>query len=188
MHVVDHRGYLPVAGWQFAPASLGGPGAGGGAGAGGGSGAAPSHIATPAGLGDPAEQHYIYYIDSGVKRPVPITVALAQYCQVKTRLGSRADLTADLQDDVFKRLFRCPAQPKKKLQSGLSQRDDADGWTAPVEFLGYVFNEAVLGMRDMGGTGGRLDRTPPVGHMTRIKHPSGGDVRVRRAAARCRQR
>jgi dolichol-phosphate mannosyltransferase len=164
LHQSDHRGYLPVGGWQFPSADP--PGTGTAA-------AKPAHIATPSGLHDSAEQHFMYYLDSGLKRPVPITVALVRYLHVDVRLGSREELTADLQNEAIKQMFRCAAQSKKDPHSGFTQRDGADGWTSPAEFSGYVFNEAVLGLRDMGGVGqGKEDRTPPVGNMVRVKYPS----------------
>jgi len=66
-------------------------------------------------------------------------------------------------------LFRCAAMSKKQVLSGVSQRDDADGWIAPAEFSSYVFNEAVLGMRSLSDTAGNQ---PPIGNIARIKHPS----------------
>ncbi len=155
LHQLDHHGYLPIAGWHYA---------GGGA----DPRATQGHIATPEGFHDTAEQRYIYYLDSGLKRPVPLTAALGHYMQAPVDLSSRANLTASLNAEPLKRLFCCPAQNLKQLLSGMTQHDDADKWTAPVEFSGYVFNEAVLGMRSPRS--GIID--PTVGNTVRIRHPS----------------
>jgi prepilin-type processing-associated H-X9-DG protein len=164
LHQSDRGGCLPVAGWHFAFDA-------GEQGSGDPSNPAPKpkSIATPAGLHDPAEQHHVYYVDGGVKRPAPVTVALALYMGARPGLGSRQELQVTLATEYFKRHFLCPAQALKQMRSGLSQRDDADGWTAPPEFSSYVFNEAVLGMRTSADTGGS---PPPVGHSVRIKRPS----------------
>jgi prepilin-type processing-associated H-X9-DG protein len=55
------------------------------------------------------------------------------------------------------------------LLSGLTERDDADGWTAPPEFSSYVFNEAALGSRSPGDTG---NNHPPIANATRVRHSS----------------
>ena len=57
IHVNDHNGYLPIAGWHFDP--VGG-------------------VVNPKGLADENERRYIYYTDNGVKRPVPFTVCFRQ--------------------------------------------------------------------------------------------------------------
>lgn len=168
-HEVDHEGYLPVGGWQFpSPTSDN---------AGGGSSTSstnkgPPHIATPQGLGDPEERHFVYYLDSGTKRPAPVTAALGRYFAISMRFGSREELTDQLQAPAIRQLFRCPAQSWKKMRPGLTQRDGEDGWTSPPEFSGYIFNEAVMGMRDMAKGQGAADREPPVGNMAKVKHPA----------------
>src|SRR5882672_10850558 len=52
LHANDHRGRLPLGGWQFNP--VGG-------------------TVNPVGVGDAEEKYYMYYTDAGIRRPVPIT-------------------------------------------------------------------------------------------------------------------
>lgn len=144
-HANDHDGFLPAAGWHWAPAG---------------------GVVNPHGLGDDQARRYVYYDDNGEKRPVPITAALARSTGVAIRLGSRAELEADLHDEAVTRLFRCPSQAT--LGAGLTQKEDGYGWVAPRDWSSYVFNEAILGRREQ-----RPWRTDPVmGHLTRIKHSS----------------
>ena len=125
MHAAEHQGHLPAAGWHWK--SVGG-------------------VTDPVGLEDEAEKKYEYYLDDGVKRPVPVTVALARYLGVDTRTDSRDALEADLQREELKKLFRCPAQQVE--YHGWTQRGDEDGsWIAPEEWSSYAFNEALLGRR-----------------------------------------
>ena len=162
-HVAEHRGYLPVAGWHYDEATTQPSG----------TGAPPvssaPDLATPQGLHDSIEYRYSYYTDAGKKRPVPVTVALAHYMAVDLPLDSREALVAGLNSERLQVLFRCPAMSQKQVLSGVTQRDDADGWIAPPEFSSYVFNEAVLGMRSLADTGGNQ---PPIGNTVRIKHSS----------------
>src|SRR4051794_5509740 len=55
MHATEHRGYLPTAGqhWNCVDG-----------------------VCDPHGLEDDQERKYDYYLDAGIKRPQPITVAL----------------------------------------------------------------------------------------------------------------
>src|SRR5882724_8069885 len=55
IHILDHHGFLPAAGWHFDP---------------------PGGVVNPHGLGDDRSTRYIYYSDNGIQRPAPITVAL----------------------------------------------------------------------------------------------------------------
>ena len=141
----EHGGYLPLAGWEFDP--IGGEN-------------------DPAGLGDPRATRYAYYTEDGRKRPLPITLAFARYMAQGLRLGNRDDIEADLRRDEVRRFFRCPSQ--QEMLSGLSQKDVVSGWTGPVEFSSYVFNEAALGRREQ-----IPDVSAPVaGHMVRIRRPA----------------
>lgn len=154
----EHLNHLPTGGWNYAnrwpdwQASVGG-----------------AHASTPQGLRDSAEKNFVYYTDNGLKRPVPITAALAQYLQVKVDLGSRQGLIASLDGEAMKAMFRCPALSAKQDLSGITQRDDADGWKAPPEFSAYVFNEAALGMRSPQDTQGNI---PPMANLARVRSSS----------------
>lgn len=144
MHLNEHHGYLPLAGWHWNP--MGGQ-------------------TNPKGVDDPQEQRYDYYLDAGVKRPLPITAALGLSMGVSIRTDSRANLEEDLNQESLFRNFSCPSQevPLK----GLSQRDGAGGWDAPAEFSSYIFNEALMGRRDI-----KADRPDPVmGHLSQVQRP-----------------
>lgn len=162
-HAADHLNHLPVGGWHFSSK-----------GANSkifvnGKAIVGAHLATPQGLHDLAQKHFVYYTDAGMKRPAPITAALAQYLQVKVDLSSRQGLIESLNGDAMKAMFRCPALSAKQDLSGLTQRDDADGWMAPVEFSSYVFNEAALGMRSPQDTKGNI---PPMADLARVRSSS----------------
>jgi prepilin-type N-terminal cleavage/methylation domain-containing protein len=145
LHANDHRGYFPLAGWQWDP--VGG-------------------LTDPKGVNDPEARRYDYYTDEGVQRPLPITAALGLSLGVSVRTDSRAHLEEDLNNPALIRHFTCPSQAAP-LQ-GLSQRDGAKPWDAPREFTSYVFNEALLGKRDF-----KPDRPDPVmGNISRVMRPS----------------
>ena len=161
LHVNDHNGYLPIAGWHFNP--VGG-------------------VVNPQGLDDPNERRYIYYVDeppavppdqitytfsdpqqpSGIKRPVPVTVALAVSMGMKFRLDSRVNLESDMQREEYRKRFRCPSQDP--VYKGLTQRDSGS-WRAPAEWSSYVVNEALLGRRD------RPTWNFPMGKLSRVREP-----------------
>ena len=142
IHVYDHQGFLPIGGWHWRP--IGG-------------------IADPHGLADDRSVHYIYYEDNGRQRPVPVTVALAINMKVPVRLDSREHLEADMQGEGIRKLFRCPSQ-EGQLQ-GLTQRSSE--WIAPRDWSSYVFNEAIMGIRE-----DYTNPNPPMGKLSRIKSPS----------------
>ena len=125
LHVNEHRGFLPAAGWHWSPAG---------------------GIVNPRGLNDERGEHYIYYDDAGEKRPVPITVALGVSLGLAVRLDSRENLEIDMEKDSLRKHFHCAMQQRYLL--GISQREDGPGWEAPREASSYVFNEAILGLRD----------------------------------------
>lgn len=145
LHVTDHRGYLPAAGWHWSPAG---------------------GICNPKGLGDTQAVRYVYYSDQDERRPVPVTVALAVSLGVPVRLDSREHLEMDMESDVLRKHFHCPMQERVLL--GLSQKEDGPGWEAPREASSYIFNEAILGLREREPW-----RLPsPVGNTAGIKRAS----------------
>src|SRR4051812_28380816 len=89
LHAVEHRGYLPTAGWQWN---------------------AVDGVANPAGLDDATEKKYDYYEDDGVRRPMPITAALAVALGKQLRIDSRENLEEGLRQEAITRLFHCPSQ------------------------------------------------------------------------------
>lgn len=132
MHINEHQGYLPLAGWHWNP--VGG-------------------VVNSEGLEDPGERRYDYYVDNGIKRPMPFTAALAQYLGPSLRSDSRDGIEADLQSEAVRRLFRCPSQAQEYW--GWTERGDGGNgsWTSPLECSSYVFNEALMGRRDGAKTG-----------------------------------
>jgi prepilin-type N-terminal cleavage/methylation domain-containing protein/prepilin-type processing-associated H-X9-DG protein len=142
LHLNDHKNYLPLAGWHWNIAG---------------------GVVNPEGLDDLATIKYDYYLDDGIKRPMPVTAALAQYLGPSLRSDSRDGITADLQLESVRRLFRCPSQAIELW--GWTQRGDGPGgaWQSPLECSSYVFNEAILGRRD----GAKIERCP-VGLITKI--------------------
>lgn len=157
----EHLNHLPTGGWNYAdkwPDSQTN-----------GQSSNSAHSATPQGLHDTAEKNFVYYTDNGLNRPLPITAALAPYLGVKVNLGSREGLITSLNGDAMKAIFRCPALSAKQDLSGITQRDDADGWMAPPEFSAYVFNEAALGMRSPQDSLGNI---PPMANLARMRSSS----------------
>lgn len=143
IHVLDHHGYLPAAGhhWNLVGDEL-----------------------DPKGLGDELATHYTYYEDEGIKRPVPITVALALAMGLKIHTDSRQALAQDLQREDLRERFHCPAQ--EVVLRGLSQI--GPGWISPHEYSSYVFNEALMGRREY-----QPNRSDPIlGNVAKVKHPS----------------
>jgi prepilin-type N-terminal cleavage/methylation domain-containing protein/prepilin-type processing-associated H-X9-DG protein len=140
LHANEHRGYLPLAGlhWRV---ELEPPGA--------------------AGFGDSEARKFTYYLDEGVERPVPFTVALAVQLGVRVRLDSRESLEDDMQTEAVRKYFRCPSQVVEL--KGLTQ--SIGPWQAPYEWSSYVFGEAVLGTRDKNWDF-------PRGKLTKVKRPS----------------
>jgi hypothetical protein len=127
---------------------------------------------TPSGLDDPGEVHYVYYTDARVKRPAPITAALAVSLGISVDLGSRTALTAGLHGDRSRDLFRCPAQDPPGRGYSLASSD----WEAPDKFSGYDFNEALLSHR-------RDAPWLPQGELARVRTPGSP---AKRDGAWCR--
>lgn len=147
INVNEHDGYLPLAGWQW--------------------NCDDGDRATPEGLGDLAERKYVYYIDEGVKRPVPTTAAIALALGFPIRTDSRESLEADMARPEFRRLFHCPAQTSPL--SGATMRGDGPNgtWIAPEDVCSYAFNEAMLGRRP-----GEEAKTCPQALLARAIHQS----------------
>jgi prepilin-type N-terminal cleavage/methylation domain-containing protein/prepilin-type processing-associated H-X9-DG protein len=150
LHVNEHGGYLPCAGWHWSP--IGG-------------------VLNPAGLGDEQATKFDYYTDNEVRRPLPVTAALGHYMGVNVRTDSRANLEQDLQGEDLRRHWRCPSQVVE--MSGWTQKDST-GWTAPEEVSSYAFNEALLGRRDR--TPEQVARGEkwayPMGQVTAVRRPA----------------
>ncbi|MGA2501501.1 MAG: prepilin-type N-terminal cleavage/methylation domain-containing protein [Tepidisphaeraceae bacterium] len=124
IHANDHLGYFPIAGLEW---NLTGG------------------VCNPTGLDDAGQRKYTYYTDGSVTRPVPMTVALALSLKIKVRTTDLASMQADMLAPGYLRLFQCASQVN--VPRGLTQQG-SDGWTAPGEYLSYIFNEAFLGRRE----------------------------------------
>ena len=124
IHANDHLNYYPIAGLEW---NLTGG------------------VCNPAGLDDSGQRKYTYYTDGTVTRPVPMSVALALCMKVNVHTSDRASMEADMLTPNFRRLFACASQ--ENVPRGLTQQG-SDGWTAPGEYLSYIFNEAFLGRRE----------------------------------------
>jgi prepilin-type processing-associated H-X9-DG protein len=146
LHVNEHQGFLPAAGWHWSPSG---------------------GIVNPQGLNDQRAEHYVYYDDQGEKRPAPITVALATALGASVRLDSRENLEIDMETEALRKLFHCPMQ--QRVLTGLSQKEDGPGWEAPREASSYVFNEAILGLRDKSPW--RTEQSP-VGKLVAVRRSS----------------
>ena len=145
LHVATHNGFLPAAGHHWEP--TGGR-------------------LDPAGLDDRDARRYTYFIDDCIRRPVPITVAFALAMGHPVRTESRATLESELQRADFQALFRWPSQAE--VPPGISQAEDRPGWGSPNEYSSYIFNEAVMGRREV-----RPGRSKPImGHITKVRRPS----------------
>jgi prepilin-type processing-associated H-X9-DG protein/prepilin-type N-terminal cleavage/methylation domain-containing protein len=99
---------------------------------------------TPAGLDDPDETRYVYFDDAGIRRPVPIQIALAPYLGSKIRLDNAADMLADWNNSncMARRVFTCPSQLEVPIATII---DGTDGWTGPLIATSYGYNEAITG-------------------------------------------
>ncbi len=142
LHVNEHQGYLPIAGYIW---SAGG--------------------ATPAGLGDVSQRRFVYYQDGGQPRPMPLPGALAQYLSQDIRTDSRANLEADLMKGTVRKVFLCPSDveghPGTTIEDG--------GWVGPKSNYSYAFNEAALGWAE-SGSGGVTGHARTRAHLTAIPH------------------
>ena len=142
LHAHDHDGYMPAAGFHWD---------------------LPGGVLNPKGLGDDSARRYTYFMDDGIRRPVPVTAALAIQLGQNVRLDSRGNLEADLQEYAVRRHFKCPSQERE--QAAITQR--GGNWDAPREWSSYIFNEAFLGKREA-----KAHPDPPMGKVTKVARPS----------------
>lgn len=143
LHILHHHGFCPAAGhhWDLIGGQL-----------------------DPAGLGDSQATRYTYYMDAGIRRPVPITVAFAIEMGIDIRTDSRQHLEEDLKRKDLQDRFHCPSQFNP--MRGLSQI--GPGWISPLEYSSYIFNEALMGRREF-----QPDRSDPIqGNIVQVRHPS----------------
>jgi prepilin-type processing-associated H-X9-DG protein len=126
------------------------------------------HIWTPSGASadamyDPSRKYYEYFKDGGIDRPMPIPGALGRYVGADDlRRDSAANLDADLENSVARKIFTCPSD--RQIYKGVMVRDW--WWMSVKVWSSYVYNEAALGFYDVPGYARAR------GDLTRIKHPS----------------
>ena len=119
----DHKGYAQTAGYIHTAA------------------------VTPAAMDDPYLTRYGWYQDT-VLRPMPLAAALAPYVGQKVRSDSVADVTADIDTGMIRRIFTCPTD--EFVRKALSAK--GPGWTSPTMWTSYGINEAVFGFGPIGTT------------------------------------
>jgi prepilin-type processing-associated H-X9-DG protein/prepilin-type N-terminal cleavage/methylation domain-containing protein len=159
LHVDEHDGNLPLAGVQF----VGWP---------------VAKIANPAGLNDPEEKRYLYYRDSGTRRPLPLMGALSFYlgAGAPVRTDSRANLAEDLRRPSLEAVFACPSN-RRPDRPGYSVMSDGWGlsetWRTPDEYSSYAFNESLLGIRWWLAVGSCSQWPVPQGRLARIRDQEG---------------
>ena len=129
MHSGDHRGYMQSAGMYHPPHEAG----------------------TPDKLDDALVRKYTYYDDGTVKRPAPLSATMGSYLTKGVPMNSRAAIqtymdNAYTRKTSFFKLFACPSVDS--VIPGMTQ--SGSGWSAPNEYMTYVFNEAFLGFREAG--------------------------------------
>lgn len=99
---------------------------------------------TPATLDDEAERRYAYFDDDGYRRPMPIQGALAPYLGARNvRTDSAANLLADLEAGVVRKIFTCPAQVE--VEPGLVIAGGFGPWQGPMPRSSYAPNEGLMG-------------------------------------------
>jgi prepilin-type processing-associated H-X9-DG protein/prepilin-type N-terminal cleavage/methylation domain-containing protein len=149
LHAHDHKGYFPVAGALWPPATS----------------------ATPAGLFDSAAVKYSYYIDDdGKTRPNSIAGALAQYAGQTVRLDSKFNLEKDLGAGTIRKMFLCPSDDEGLLGVTITSTLDSN-WHSPMSRYSYAFNEAALNIAGAGGGGGNATARAR-GNLSAIPHSS----------------
>jgi len=141
LHANDHRGRLPLGGWQFNP--VGG-------------------VVNPAGVGDADEKYYMYYADAGIRRPVANYGVAGQCSGREVSPGqpgqSRGRSPARWRSKSISLLVSGAA---RTLQEAWGM-----GWAGgpPSEWSSYIFNEALLAR---GISRGIFLQ----GHMIKIRRP-----------------
>jgi prepilin-type processing-associated H-X9-DG protein len=148
LHAHDHRGFFPVAGAIWAPATS----------------------ATPAGLQDSKQQHYVYFTDGSTQRPMPLAGALAAYLGQEVHTDSSAHLAQDMATGVVAKMFLCPADGEGHPGITIAAAVGG-GWSGPISRYSYAFNEPALGWSSPGsGSGSPINRAR--GNLSSIRHAS----------------
>jgi prepilin-type processing-associated H-X9-DG protein/prepilin-type N-terminal cleavage/methylation domain-containing protein len=100
---------------------------------------------SPKGLDDSAEKRYLWFDDNGQRRPAPLQASLAPYLGNRNvRLDSAANLVADVDTGIVRKIFTCPAT-LEPLPEGLMIGSYPNDWFGPVVPTSYVWNEGVVG-------------------------------------------
>lgn len=152
LHATDHKGYFQPAGLHWTQNAFGLP-------------------ATPnGGLYDSSKRKYTY---TGDNRLAPLSAAIAAMWKVPVPLDNTGSMVNYMVKPDFRKKFACPSQDN--VLGGYTERAD-DGWSQPDlpgqnpasgEYMSYIFNEELLGVREsnvqraVGGT--------RVGNTNRVK-------------------
>ena len=108
LHENEHKGFMPAAGWHYHPVD---------------------GVVNPRGLGDDAATRYIYYDDGGVRRPAPMTVALAVSLR-RPRSASTAGRTSRRTCRRTSSAGTSAARPRTSNSRGLRRRAPSRGRAA----------------------------------------------------------
>ena len=98
---------------------------------------------SPQSLDDPQEKRYLWFDDDGTRRPAPLQAALAPYLGNRNvRLDSEANLVADIDQGIVRKIFTCPSQlePQAGIMIG-----GLGSWAGVRVPTSYVYNEGLLG-------------------------------------------
>jgi len=145
MHANDHQGFMPAAG-EFTQHALG-------------------IDNTPLGLGDPQMKRYLYLVESGTPRLLPLPLALATYMGHRPRFADLAGIWQIAERGDVRQLFQCPSQDPATILAADTVIDGGIGETMPV-YMSYAFNAAFLG-RTRHSYG-----MAPAGQLSRVHRPA----------------
>jgi prepilin-type N-terminal cleavage/methylation domain-containing protein/prepilin-type processing-associated H-X9-DG protein len=139
-HAIEHKGYMPLVG-AIEPGT------------------------DPAAVLDPRMEKYDYWGQSGNFKLMSIMGALGPQLGQKVRTDTLANLEADMQKDLLRKLFVCPSD----REGGRFGATLGDGGSA---FNSYAFNEAALGWGEPNGSNGVRGHMRLRGKVSRFPHPA----------------
>lgn len=125
---------------------------------------------TPEGLNDPNERYWLYYTDSGTRRPAPMLAQLGQYMDMEFRTDSRSNMEEDIAREKVEQHFRCPSMGVRP-EPGKIMHGAFGGWRDGIlESSNFGFSEGILGFR--GATSHSTAQEYPAARASKVKRPS----------------
>jgi prepilin-type N-terminal cleavage/methylation domain-containing protein/prepilin-type processing-associated H-X9-DG protein len=121
--------------------------------------------ATPVGMDDAYMQKWMYYQNGTTLNPMTLSAALSSYLGQPVRSDSAANLETDISSGIARTIFTCPSDDF--CRQGISAK--APGWSSPLMWTSYGFNEAFLGW---GSPGNGSSVVEAEGLLTQIHQPS----------------